>query len=547
MKLLLFIVFTSFSTALAACEPTPEFSNYIRKQNVFSSDNPKKEISAYALKNKIEEGCAYEMVSKLVPAMAVEWMNRSRELGCFKDNPGPKCPDITKNEIFGNIDLLDQWSAWLNTNKTTLPEISLCHDYVVDDNVDNFFSDMSPILTALKKEERMKLAVDLQKMNCNESTIVNADNSPNLEYFKKLQKLGLKAPLDDFLKLWYPKGKKYEEDPYFFKCQDKPWAPLTKKSDIEPKQLSEADLKIKKVDDFLKKFKKLTVEEISNRNAEFELLIQKLVSKNYKKEELAALVAKREMIENELSTNIDFSNISQEDQDQIIELKNIKAEAELINLKPNTLSYLAKECKPDVLYSWGPEVKLAGMQKTMQDGKEWANSPNPLPNNDKAALFMSMSPTSTFGYGNIAVRLKIKPSVPYKHIWGYVDSKEAMPNEIQVRTDQYQDFTTKDASVIESWSFGTPEHYDEIVSELLRFKEKKRAQLYFRKIDSDGIDQLYTNVDSYKTDEDILKKRLLNHIEMILQGRGRIVYQKGSCRNREQSFKTKRPTYFNPH
>jgi hypothetical protein len=39
---------------------------------------------------------------------------------------------------------------------------------------------------------------------------------------------------------------------------------------------------------------------------------------------------------------------------------------------------------------------------------------------------------------------------------------------------------------------------------------------------------------------------LVKHIDMILKSEGRIHYQKGSCRNRNQSFSTRKPTYINP-
>jgi hypothetical protein len=238
--------------------------------------------------------------------------------------------------------------------------------------------------------------------------------------------------------------------------------------------------------------------------------------------------------------------------------------------KMDKKKFLVDECKPDVLYSWGPEIKLDNMKERMPDNKTWSGSPNYRQDNS-SPLFMSMSPVSTFGYGDVSVRIKVKKTVPFKS--GDISSSHA-PNTIKVRNEElFNDFTTKDSNVIESWSYGTPEHYDEIVRDIKRFKSQKRAQSYFspagkensaadtkekveRYSKTSGDEKLYydlpqygtySNLDGYDFDETILKQRLLRHIEMVVNGEGRIHYGSEACRNRVQHFRTKRRTYFNPH
>jgi hypothetical protein len=286
-------------------------------------------------------------------------------------------------------------------------------------------------------------------LKCHESSVVSAKDSPSLKYFQDLEKKGMLAPIEDFLKLWYPKKEKEIDDAYFFKCQKSPFAPITEKV-----------------------------------NAQHEL---------------------------------------------------------------------APECKPDVFYSWGPEDKLQNMERAMKDGEAWTSSPNPrasgygIGSSDgkPTSLFMAITPFSSSAYGEYAVRIKVKKATRMTTVGWHPEPGTLDFNPVE----RFQDVVMNDASVIESWSYGTPDIYDELVRDVKQIASGKRAQLYAPKLvdaNATGMKRLYHIVDRNTMDEDALKKRFLTLIGMILRGDGRIHYQKGACRNREAHYKTDRPTYFNP-
>ena len=174
------------------------------------------------------------------------------------------------------------------------------------------------------------------------------------------------------------------------------------------------------------------------------------------------------------------------------------------------------KCISDTFYSWGPAAKVESLKKTMNDGGDWHGNPNPGHNLDTLS-----SAVGSFGYGSIPVRLKLK-----SNNFGF--------GEIVV----------DDANEVESWSYGTPEHYDEIVRDILRAKSGKPWHGY-----SALGGQLFDigTLDRHEFTEEKLKDSLLIMIRTILAGEGRIFYSKGSCRNRHLTFLTRFPTYINPN
>lgn len=217
-------------------------------------------------------------------------------------------------------------------------------------------------------------------------------------------------------------------------------------------------------------------------------------------------------------------------------------------LQLNSLKYLPQECKPDVLYSWGPPIKLESMKKAMEDGKHWKDQPNPIPGKKDTALFMALTPLSSFGYGEVMVRVKIKPETPFitKNSHYFEDNGETPGVRVRIN-DDYQDFTMKEASFIESWSYGTPQIYDELVRDTKRALAGKRAQTYMTPWKpANALSDHMQSPDGLETNEEILKGRFRKLIEMITKGEGKVHFQKDSCRNKNLHYQTTRPTYFNP-
>jgi hypothetical protein len=213
----------------------------------------------------------------------------------------------------------------------------------------------------------------------------------------------------------------------------------------------------------------------------------------------------------------------------------------MLGMSPD--GYVSQNCKPDTLYSWGPREKLDVIKQSIPDGKEWKGDINPQAKIAHGTVFTSVSPASTFGYGKIVIRFKIKKEIPYHR-----ETMGAQDHEIGVRMEECQDFCIKDSSVVESWSYGTPEIYDEVVRDALRIASGKQAWVYFaHKPKGKGLQRVYSQpVDNHVQSEENLKQNLLELIREILNHEGGVFFPKNGCRDRAQHFSTDKHSYINP-
>jgi len=281
-------------------------------------------------------------------------------------------------------------------------------------------------------------------------------NSPRREHFEKLLALGTKAPLEDFLQLWFPEHEGKELDSPFFACEEK--------------------------------------------------------------------------------------------------------EGGAFKFPGNFERAFSGDCRPDTLYSWGPRAKKGTIDETLADGNDWQGPINAKSMGKGGSLFASISAVSTYGFGSVLTRYKIKSDAPV--VAG--DVYDPIDRGVTVRTDNYHDFVIRNASAVESWSSGTPEIYDEVVRDIRRFRDGKRKSVYWEKprlskfdpvtskyVDPEpakpGIEDLFRqNADGYKTSELTLKQNLLELIREILAGEGKVSYAKDACRNRARHYATEHPNYINP-
>ncbi len=164
----------------------------------------------------------------------------------------------------------------------------------------------------------------------------------------------------------------------------------------------------------------------------------------------------------------------------------------------------------------------------MPDNGLWHGPPNP--GHD---LYTTISAVGSYGYGLIPVRIKLRPGV------------YGSPSEYDIQN----------SNVVESWSFGTPEHYDEIIRDIQRSESKKPWIGYWHSYwalssipGGPPGDKLFFTLplDGHDFTEENLKTALLDVIQTILNGDGRIYYAEGTCRNRKREFETRFPTYINP-
>ncbi len=211
-------------------------------------------------------------------------------------------------------------------------------------------------------------------------------------------------------------------------------------------------------------------------------------------------------------------------------------------VKTDAQGELLDGCKPDVLYSWGPMVKILDLKKFMGDQGTW--------NSGFRKVFLSHSPLATFGYGDYTIRVKFKKNVR----WSRTSVTNCDPNAGAVvhylpwHPGLDYGFCSPDA--VESWSYGTREHYDEVIKDYLWFKDPVHTQRgEIETYDNAGFAQLFQkNWDSHDFSESTLQRYLGLWQTLITQDKGEVFVNPdapASERTRAAHFKTTRPIYFN--
>jgi hypothetical protein len=209
------------------------------------------------------------------------------------------------------------------------------------------------------------------------------------------------------------------------------------------------------------------------------------------------------------------------------------------------------QCRPDTLYSWGPLAKLQNISQALVDKGSWEVLINPGIQfggyRPKGLVYSTISAVATFEYGPVPIRFKVRSDIPMKAVTS--PSQANNSGEITYYTAQrFEDFYLLDGTSIDSWSFGTPEQYDEIVRDIQRMITGKPAIFYTNDPQVNGY-QTLENLDAWdghRASLESLKQSLLTMIKQIVNGEGRIFYREGVCRNRRKHFETTKPTYINP-
>lgn len=180
----------------------------------------------------------------------------------------------------------------------------------------------------------------------------------------------------------------------------------------------------------------------------------------------------------------------------------------------------------DTVYSWGSVDKLEGLQHLLPNGAVW--SENEFSGFRISSLF---SAVGSYGYGLVPIRIRLAQDKVLENM------------NISITSD----YSISSSNEIESWSYGTPEHYDEIVRDYLRYKSGQPWVGYSASSgDDDKMQLFFEGLDGHDFGESNLKASLLEMIRMILAGEGRIYQISGLCRSRDLEFKTLYPTYINP-
>lgn len=209
---------------------------------------------------------------------------------------------------------------------------------------------------------------------------------------------------------------------------------------------------------------------------------------------------------------------------------------------------LREECEGDTFYSWGPQIKLDNL-------KEWMGSGNWK--DEFRALFMARTPIGSFGYGPVALRIKLRSDLTWSrsrsaHGSCNIDlgtkAKVAFYRTMSLLGGKLLDIIICSPKAIHSWSHSTKEHYDEIIKDYWWTVKRKRAEDLYE-VYINNISSLFTgsSVDSKDFRVSTLERYIGGHLKRIKENKGEI-FVNPEFRDdfvREEHFSTDYPIYFN--
>jgi hypothetical protein len=223
-------------------------------------------------------------------------------------------------------------------------------------------------------------------------------------------------------------------------------------------------------------------------------------------------------------------------------------------VKTDAHEKLLPACMPDTFYSWGDYEKLRWYVDNMGEGPWTGKFSRPL--------YTTLSPAGTFGYGSIPVRIKIKPDTKIifsdernlaygQNLSCDKISNADQKNSIIVRyfesgRDSGIDYIFCSPGPIASWSYGTQEHYDEVINEYLWAKGHgfKDYELYYKR---GGVDLFIDSaIDGLDFSANKFFFNMKEFYRLASENHGHIYYNKNVIKDRAEHFRTSKPSYFNP-
>lgn len=216
-------------------------------------------------------------------------------------------------------------------------------------------------------------------------------------------------------------------------------------------------------------------------------------------------------------------------------------------LKMSDSTTLAPSCTPDTLYSWGSFAKVQAIWAKLKDVKSWAFT--------WRTLYTSQAPIATFGYGDIPIRLKLKPGVRFVYFKKTYsvptkicdEDTERNLNAVYFRgRDIYADIVVCSPQVLHSISYETKLHYNEMIRDYRHQKQTPETAMVYSTQQTEGI--FGADVDTFDFSEQTLLSRLSQLLKYIEAGKGDLIYNPAvgmNDRTERQHFSTTYPTYFN--
>lgn len=215
--------------------------------------------------------------------------------------------------------------------------------------------------------------------------------------------------------------------------------------------------------------------------------------------------------------------------------------------------YLRSDCTPEVVYSWGTleKAKVFGNFLAKLDSTSNRDFPERL-------LFASRTPTSTFGYGNTLLRIKLRPGtrIQFMPIGTTLVTKEQLCANDSVKALYYErgneqrlsmvDYVFCGTNAIESISYGLPGALREIVNEIAWMKSTSYLN-YDLWAKTYNVDTQFFAIplDKAEFSQNALNARIVRYLGLLNTNQSALYERRGEAGGVESHFRTLQPSYFN--
>jgi hypothetical protein len=226
-----------------------------------------------------------------------------------------------------------------------------------------------------------------------------------------------------------------------------------------------------------------------------------------------------------------------------------------------------EKCQPDTLYSWGNIGKTKAILSQIGKSQVW-------PETLSRELWLTQFPTATYFYGDSAIRIKIKKGVKFKNGVSFCPNQKKLSKMSQKQKSDFLNTVTYRVQpnplgylveyvicsphVIESWSYDTPEFYNELLREISWINSKEKTEYNFGSyayrngkpmirpnIKSEPFHPRWEGVDGYLFNTLSLYKTVKKLRKKATDGNGEVIFNPDSFSGDSNHFQTKMPIYFN--
>lgn len=232
-----------------------------------------------------------------------------------------------------------------------------------------------------------------------------------------------------------------------------------------------------------------------------------------------------------------------------------------ITIPFNQKNEFVANCAPEVLYSWRESAVLEKMIEAQKKGV------GPVKSHPGKQLYLSKTPLSSHSYGDTAARIKLKKDVrfifanaessvyenavrdcPY-YEKKYPKDYDKMVLVANLQYLEFQEYILCTDGPIESWSYGTSEHLNEVEKEFSYFKKHPEPGQHENVQASAPLAYTEENKKKYHCADykncmlSELEKRIKLHRDLVKKNMGQIFYLDPAATKESHFHSTKKYYY----